>query len=126
MNKRDYAISLGLAKPGRGRLSREAHAAIDKAISEGMVFSDVKPAAAPATAPEREHIVDTPKPKPQTAKRNIKTYTLTTTMGQVIRFGHCARCKQAIMYCGCYNGPRYPEWIASEVETWQPDDLVVG
>jgi hypothetical protein len=38
--KREYAISLGLATPGRGRLSREAHAAIDKAIAEGMTFSD--------------------------------------------------------------------------------------
>lgn len=38
--KREYAISLGLAKDGRGRLSREAHAAIEKAISEGMTFDD--------------------------------------------------------------------------------------
>jgi hypothetical protein len=50
--KREYAISLGLATPGRGRLSREAHAAIDKAISEGKTFSDAKPVVtkAPKTA----------------------------------------------------------------------------
>lgn len=41
--KREYAISLGLAKEGRGRMSREAHAAIDKAISEGMTFDDPSP-----------------------------------------------------------------------------------
>lgn len=43
--KREYAASLGLAVAGaRGRLSREAHAAIEKAISEGMTFDDpVKP-----------------------------------------------------------------------------------
>jgi len=39
--KREYAASLGLAQAGaRGRLSREAHAAIEKAIAEGMQFSD--------------------------------------------------------------------------------------
>lgn len=43
--KREYAASLGLAVAGaRGRLSREAHSAIEKAISEGMTFDDpVKP-----------------------------------------------------------------------------------
>lgn len=41
--KREYAISLGLAKPGRGRLSAEAHAAIQKAMGEGVVFSDSTP-----------------------------------------------------------------------------------
>lgn len=41
--KREYAISLGLAVPGRGRLSREAHAAIAKAESNGMTFDDAKP-----------------------------------------------------------------------------------
>lgn len=40
MKRRDYAISLGLAKPGRGRLSREAHEAIAKAEAEGKTFSD--------------------------------------------------------------------------------------
>ena len=39
--KREYAASLGLAVAGaRGRLSREAHAAIDKAIAEGMQFAE--------------------------------------------------------------------------------------
>ena len=40
--KKEYAISLGLAKSGRGRLSLAAHKAIDEAISNGMVFSDTK------------------------------------------------------------------------------------
>ena len=42
--RREYAISLGLAKPTRGRMSREAHAAIEKAESEGMNFTDSAPA----------------------------------------------------------------------------------
>lgn len=58
--KREYAASLGLAVAGaRGRLSREAHAAITKAESEGMTFSDIaKP------------VVNTPKAaKPVSVKR---------------------------------------------------------
>ena len=40
--RREYAISLGLAKDGRGRMSKEAHSAINKALAEGMRFSDVR------------------------------------------------------------------------------------
>lgn len=39
--RKAYAVSLGLANEGRGRMSREALAAIDKAIASGMTFSDM-------------------------------------------------------------------------------------
>jgi hypothetical protein len=61
MKAKDYAVSLGLAKAGKGRMSREAHAAIRDAIdNKGMTFPDyvygggtivagiAKPAAKPA------------------------------------------------------------------------------
>lgn len=38
--RKDYAISLGLATAGRGRMSLAAHEAVNKAIAEGMSFSD--------------------------------------------------------------------------------------
>lgn len=38
--RKEYAIGLGLAKPGRGRLSKEAHNAIAAAIENGIQFSD--------------------------------------------------------------------------------------
>lgn len=38
--RRDYLVSLGLAKPGRGKFSTIAKAALDKARSEGIKFSD--------------------------------------------------------------------------------------
>lgn len=41
---REYLVSLGLAKPGRGRFSREAIAALDKARAEGTVFDEAAPA----------------------------------------------------------------------------------
>lgn len=40
MKAKEYAVSKGLARPGKGRMSREAHEAIRKAIDEGMSFSD--------------------------------------------------------------------------------------
>lgn len=57
--QRDYLVSKGLAKPGRGRFSGEAKAAIAAAIAEGMVFSDAKPAPAKPK-------VDSPKDTPET------------------------------------------------------------
>jgi hypothetical protein len=38
MTEREYLVSLNLAKPGRGRFSAEAKAALAKAKSEGMTF----------------------------------------------------------------------------------------
>lgn len=42
-SRRDYLISLGLAKAGRGKFSNEAKAALEKAIAGGMTFSDNAP-----------------------------------------------------------------------------------
>jgi hypothetical protein len=50
MNKRDYLVSKGLAKPGKGRFSAEGKAAIEKAIAEGIVFDE--PVAKPVSAPK--------------------------------------------------------------------------
>lgn len=43
MRRKEYAASLGLAGTGRGRMSREALAAIEKARGEGMTFDDDPP-----------------------------------------------------------------------------------
>ena len=43
---KDYAASLGLAKPGKGRMNKEATEAVAKARAEGMTFS--KETAKPA------------------------------------------------------------------------------
>ena len=44
--EKDYAISLGLAKAGRGRMSLDAKAAVAKAKADGMVFQMKGPATA--------------------------------------------------------------------------------
>lgn len=40
MKAKEWAVSQGLAKAGKGRMSREAHDAVQKAIAGGMVFDD--------------------------------------------------------------------------------------
>jgi hypothetical protein len=40
MKARDWLVSKGLAKEGRGKFSNAARDALDKAVSEGMSFSD--------------------------------------------------------------------------------------
>lgn len=55
--QRDYLVSKGLAKPGRGRFSGAAKAAIASAIAEGMVFTDAKPAK-PASKPRTAKVAE--------------------------------------------------------------------
>ena len=43
--RREYLVSLGLAKEGRGRFSQAAKDALAKAENDGMVFDDPAPAA---------------------------------------------------------------------------------
>lgn len=42
-SKRDYLVSKGLAKPGRGKFSNAAKEALAKAEAEGMKFADTAP-----------------------------------------------------------------------------------
>lgn len=53
--RRDYAASLGLAIAGaRGRLSREANTACDKAEAEGTVFTGAAPVKAKKSPKARQ------------------------------------------------------------------------
>lgn len=60
--RRDYLVSQGLAKPGRGKFSREANAALDKARAEGVRFSDE--VTTEVTKPTGEKVTET-KAKPK-------------------------------------------------------------
>lgn len=63
MTKREYAVSLGLAKMGRGRMSPAAMAAIAKAESEGVAFAE--PAHVIAARERAANPKRTRKPRPQ-------------------------------------------------------------
>lgn len=91
--RKEYAISLGLAKPGRGRMSLDAHKAIDNAIQEGMVFSDS------LTPPPKKA---TPKPKEikpvRKVKGNLRGFT---PEGWPVGFRMCRTCAKDCNYCRC-------------------------
>lgn len=66
MTEREYLHSIGLTKAptGRGRFSREAHAALSKARAEGMEFKSNAPVAGPKrivkSSPKAEIVKSTP------------------------------------------------------------------
>lgn len=53
MKRKEWAVQQGLATPGRGRLSREALDAIEKARAEGMTFDDDNGVSAPRKPREK-------------------------------------------------------------------------
>lgn len=60
MNKREWLVSKGLAKAGRGKFSNEAKAALAKAEADGMVFSDAVPSVKPTPKPKVEKAISAP------------------------------------------------------------------
>lgn len=65
--KREYLAGLGLAKPGRGRFSKEAVAALEAAVASGVVFDEpVKPVKEVAT--EGDEPSQPSKPMSETAE----------------------------------------------------------
>lgn len=64
MTAREYAVSLGLAKMGRGRMSPLATAAIDEAIANGVTFKE--PAHVIAARERAENPKRTRKPRVET------------------------------------------------------------
>lgn len=100
--KREYAISLGLAQPGRGKLSKLAHEAIDKAIQQGMVFGD---SSTPVV--ERQEI----KSSPVTHKYNTVWGVCTRGRSNLpIAFQYCAKCFRQVTYC-LHDIPQLPHWV---------------
>ncbi len=99
MNKREYAISLGLAQPGRGRLSREAHAACMKAEADGYVF-DEKPTKAPVVVVSEGETVSYTRPV-QEQVRSVEALYGYTEDGIKVGFTHCTTCLNHANFCKC-------------------------
>lgn len=68
MTQREYLVSKGLAKAGRGKFSNAAKAEIAKAISQGVSFSDPAPAAKPRM------VQSTSEKTPQAVKIDSKAF----------------------------------------------------
>lgn len=122
MTPKEYAISLNLAKPGRGRLSREAHEAINKAIKAGTVFDDpkvIKNESTVASKPDksvRKHNVLAVVPQMAVVKHDqdvvwgIDKGSSAAHMDLVIAFASCAACGKAVRYC-THTIPQLPVYI---------------
>jgi len=65
--RRDYLVTLGLAKPGRGKFSRDALAALDDARAKGTKFSD-----------------DEPKPEPVKREKSTNSVRKEDNYGEVV------------------------------------------
>jgi hypothetical protein len=125
MKAREYAISVGLAKPGRGKLSFAAHAAIQKAIADGVKIEDynqgkVGNVSIVRTVGSNDGVVESPE-KPATPTplpENPVTHEYRVIYGIdtrgrspiVIGFEFCAKCLKQIIYC-LHAVPQLPEWI---------------
>lgn len=108
-SRKEYAVSLGLAKPGRGRLSKEAWVAIHKAEEDGVQFSD-------KSAPAVSEPVNVPKSitKPSVQVRDIGKQLLGYTKeGWSVGFINCRRCHQHANYCECKAGILAPSIVTT-------------
>jgi hypothetical protein len=132
MEKREWLVSKGLAKPGRGKFSDKAKRALAKAEAEGMVFDDPKAnkvATVKRPKPEPKVVVKVePKPAPvkqvriatPTVKRQlVRQQTMIFGVDEgtngahsktVIAFDSCAGCGKPIQYCA-HDEPKLPNWI---------------
>lgn len=113
MNKRDYLVSKGLAKPGRGRLSREAHIEIERAIADGMVFDDVekpkKPAKIEAVSEDPPVVTESNRPIPTVVTPRVRDIGERDLIGYTkegwrVSFITCRRCGLHANFCSCHDG----------------------
>ncbi len=132
--KREYLVEKGLAKPGRGRFSVEARAALAAAEAEGVVFDEpvkpekaVKPETDEEPAPRRPNLpaareqVRASLIKPSKIMRSYTCMLGTTDDGLTVEFGDCQRCAERVQYCECKSGPHAPAGLTN----LRPSDRVV-
>lgn len=123
--EREYAISLGLAKPTRGRMSRVAHAAIADARAQGMTFSDavavrkitssVNANPLPAAPEDRPEAFDPYMPTPDTLRSGYLRFVKPNGGSlQVNATEACQNCKSSFSFCHCEK-PTFMFWRTGEV-----------
>jgi hypothetical protein len=121
MTKREYLISLGLAKPGRGRFSRAALAELARAEAAGTTFDEPAAPVKPATFDPIEEPTFEPEPEPvfepvvSPKVRDIGESQLTgfTSEGWRVGFTSCRRCGLHANFCNCKDGLLAPSIVES-------------
>jgi len=119
MDKREWLISKGLAKPGRGRFSREALAALE---ASGLTFDSVtgintdgieyklEPEAPPPSVAMAPDINVPPIERDELTRKGLDD------AGHVIEYSTCSRCHSSIIYCHCPNGPKAPRYVVKALD----------
>lgn len=106
--KREYAISKGLAKPTRGRLSREAKAEIERARAQGMTFDDdpgveLDDSADAELIRANQPVVYAPLVSPPII-RDIDSIQGFTEEGFKVSSPYCSKCAYHVSRCPCRGG----------------------
>lgn len=126
--RREYLIDLDLAKPGRGKFSKDAHEALAKAREAGTVFDDEvetgkvvasasvsdasdhsrprKGAASPRLDDGRPSVEPggvRPVSEPQIRRRPVLSLFATDDQGRELEFQTCRKCGYHVSYCGCVS-----------------------
>lgn len=98
VSKREYLIEKGLAKPGRGRLSANAHEAIKEAINKGVKFTDGSEATESGIGATQAARTDMPE----------GIYVFRNPDGTTFKRSHtnaCFACNYSFRWCSCPDGP---------------------
>jgi len=120
---REYLVDLGLAKPGRGKFSKVAHQALEKALADGKKFSDYPKAVNPPRI-KSEPKGDSPKPTPKPAGTGMPDiifpdeYRFPEAEYQAVRYEDgkkivhsmreiCNNCRVSLVMCSCDNPTIY-------------------
>lgn len=127
MNAREYLVSKGLAKPGRGKFSNDAKAELQRAMSSGMTFDDYKPTGRVVTVRPKVEVVKTPKEKAMESEYiSPSDYRFPESeyqaIGRVDGVKHvwsmrevCSNCGYSLTNHGC-NAPMVFGGIAVQIE----------
>lgn len=123
VDKRDWLVSKGLAKPGRGRFSADAKTAIAEAEKNGIVFADKSVTLSTVVfiddngeRQEEKREVNPFAHHPEPIRTN-DYYTFTGAKGfrlQVSVTEACNTCRYSLGWCYCET-PTFRHWRTGEV-----------
>jgi len=112
MDKREYLRSLGFEVGERGRFSAEMLEALRSFEGEETQNKVVghKTIARAIQKPMRQET----------------RYMVVLNDGTKIEIGECGECKERILYCACFAGPKPPAYLDNEWNNWYPVTSKMG
>jgi hypothetical protein len=122
--KREYLVSKGLAKAGRGRFKREAVAELERARQSGITFDDEDGSGSsdPDSAIPLPGDYIPPKIKNYPVVRDLKYVEGYTEEGYKVQSACCFRCGQHVSRCPCSAGITASKIVAR----WDPEHEKYG